>query len=69
MRKLTYITVKIMPTSHEAGVIIDRLRNCGLHPTDLALAAPLTPPGAEPEFPVEVPAEEAEVAKRVLKTR
>ena len=66
MRKSGYITVKVAPTSREAYALVDQLRKSGLHPTDVALAAPLVELGAEPEFPIEVPLEEADSAKRCL---
>jgi hypothetical protein len=69
MRNSTYTTIKVARTSGEADVMIGRLRNGGLHPTDLALAAPLTIAGTEPEFPVEVPIEEAELAKKLLEIK
>ena len=66
MRKAAYMTVKVAQTSDEAVQIIGRLRNGGLHPVDLALAAPLVTPGMRPLFPVEVPSEEAEMARALL---
>jgi hypothetical protein len=60
------MTVKIATTSHEANRMMDRLRHHGLHPADLALTAPLSTPDAEPEFPVEVPVEEAGLARELL---
>jgi hypothetical protein len=68
MRKVAYITVKVAQTSGEAVQLIGRLRNGGLHPVDLALTTPLALPGAEPTFPVEVPTEEAALARELLTT-
>jgi hypothetical protein len=63
------MTVKVAQSSDEAVQLISRLRNGGLHPVDLALAAPLVSPGARPMFPVEVPSEEAELARALLPTK
>jgi hypothetical protein len=62
------MTVKVALTPHEASMMIDRLRNSGLHPTELALVAPLAAPDAKAEFPVEVPVEEAQLAKELLES-
>jgi hypothetical protein len=66
MRKSNYMTLTVVHSSHEADVVIGRLRHNGLHPTDLALTAPLAMPGTEAEYPIEVPIEEADLAKEVL---
>jgi hypothetical protein len=63
------MTLTVAHTSHEADLVIDRLRHNGLHPTDLALTAPLTMPGREPDYPIEVPIEEAKLARKALDTR
>ena len=45
-----------------------RLRQAGLHPADLSLTTPLTPPGATPAFPIEVPVEEQDLARELFES-
>lgn len=47
---------------------IGRLRNAGFHPINLSLSAPLMASGNRGEIPIEVPAEEAELAKGWLES-
>ena len=54
-----------MHTWTVAEETVVRLRKAGLHPVELSLSTPLIEPGAEPTFPIEVPAEE-EIAARML---
>ena len=46
--------------------MIGLLRRAGLHPVDLPLSAPIVGVDAHPTFPVQVPTEEAEAARKVL---
>ncbi len=46
--------------------MVGLLRRAGLHPADLTLSSPLPVEGAERSFPIQVPAEEAEAARKVL---
>ena len=67
MRTNTFATVFNATSSTQAEQIIDRLRQSGLHPTDLALTTPLPTPAAPiPRFPIEVPSDEIDKANEVL---
>jgi len=68
MKEATMTMVHAARNSTEAEEVIGRLRHAGLHPAELTFSAPLRLPGSEQTFPVEVPAEEAEAARAVLKT-
>lgn len=45
---------------------IARLRQAGLHPLDLSISTPLAKPDTKTRFPIEVPAEEAEMARGLV---
>jgi hypothetical protein len=68
MRKSPFITVFTTRMWGEADEIMGRLRKAGLHPADLSLTTPLTPPGANPTYPIEVPVEEVDLAREVMKS-
>jgi len=68
MRRLPYATIREPQTSREALKIIGLLRNAGLHPAGLRSTTPLTFPGTKPRFPVKVCNEEAEAAKKLLRS-
>jgi hypothetical protein len=67
MRKTAFTTVDTVCSSGEAEQLMGLLRSAGLHPADLAVTTPLAPPGAATHFPIQVPTEETELAKDVLK--
>jgi hypothetical protein len=66
MRRSAFTRIHTAWTSSEADEIVGRLRYAGLHPVDLRLLTPLAVPGAEPVFPIEVPAEEAAAARELM---
>jgi len=66
MRKAAFTTVFTARTSSEAEALIHRLRILGLHPAALGLTAPLAFSGTEARFPVEIPSDELDEAKRIL---
>jgi hypothetical protein len=66
MRKSSFSTVFTARTSSEAQQVIHRLQNRGLHPAELGLTTPCPIPNVEPTFPVAVPADEAEQAKKIV---
>jgi len=61
-----FAKVRTARTSVEAGRVISRLREAGLHPVDLSMSAELSLLGAAVAFPIQVPIEEAEAAKEFL---
>lgn len=68
MRRLPFATVREPQTTREALKIIGLLRNAGLHPAELRSTTPIILPGQKPRFPVKVSREEAEAAKKLLKS-
>ena len=69
MRRSAFTTILAARTCQEAEKVIGVLRDAGLHPADLGLSAPLAFLGTKPAFPVQVPNEESETAKKLLKLR
>jgi hypothetical protein len=69
MKESAFATIERADTSMEAEKTIRVLRNAGLHPAELALTTPLAILGIKCVFPVEVPAEEATAARKVLEKR
>jgi len=69
MRTTPYTIIYNAPNSNEAQTLIKRLQSAGFHPADLALTATVPFTNDKQEFPVEVPAEEASNAKRMLQDR
>jgi hypothetical protein len=68
MRKSSFAIIFNARNSTQAEEVIDRLRQSGLHPADLALTATLPfRPASKKEFPIEVPFHEAEKAAEVLR--
>ncbi|HWD92995.1 MAG TPA: hypothetical protein VG938_11690 [Verrucomicrobiae bacterium] len=67
MRKTAFTTVDTVRNSNEAEHLIVLLRSAGLHPADLAMTTPLAMPGTVTRFPIQVPGEETELAKNVLR--
>ncbi len=67
MRKSAFTTILAPPTSEEAEKLIGALRCAGLHPADLGLTTPFGLPGKQRSFPVQVPSEETEAAKKLLR--
>lgn len=66
MNTLTSVKVSSVETWSVAENTIARLRNAGLHPLDLSLSTPLAPPDRKTRFLIEVPAEEADVARELV---
>ena len=62
------MSVKVTATQKwsVAEKILARLRKAGLHPLDLSLSTPLVPLGKKATYPIEVPADEANVARQVV---
>jgi hypothetical protein len=68
MRNSSFATIFTAGNSTQAEEIIQRLRQSGLHPTELALTATLPfLPAVKKEFPVEVPFDEAKKATELLR--
>jgi hypothetical protein len=68
MRRGTFVSVRTAPSSSEAGFLAAKLRSAGLHPADVPLVAPFAADNGRMSFPVEVPAEEAGAARKVLES-
>lgn len=66
MKTLTSVIVFTVGTWSAAKETIARLRHAGLHPLDLALSTPLAPLGKKIKFAIEVPAEEAGLARELV---
>jgi hypothetical protein len=69
MRRSAFTTILAPRTCQEAEKVIGLLREAGLHPADLGLSVPLALPGRKRAFPVQVPSEESEAARKLLKSR
>jgi len=63
----SFTRISVRQTCRAAEAAIARLRQAGLHPVDLSLSMPLTAPGAEPTYPIEVPVEEADLARQIIR--
>jgi hypothetical protein len=66
MRQEAFTIVFTARTSNEAESLVNRLRDAGLHPAELGLTVPLPLAHKTSQFPVEVPSEEADRARKVL---
>jgi hypothetical protein len=66
MRKSAFVTIRTVQSLTEAETLLGLLRRACLHPVDLSLSSPLPLTGAEESFPIEVPAEEADLARGLL---
>ena len=61
-------TVGTARTAIEADLILGRLRAAGLHPVDLRMFGHFTLAGADIDFPIQVPSNEARVAGEILRS-
>jgi hypothetical protein len=68
MRRSSFIRVHTSRTWCVAEEMVGRLRQAGLHPAELSLTTPLAPLDANPAYPIEVPVEEADLARELLKS-
>ncbi len=68
MNTLTSVKVFVAETWAAAEETVARLRQAGLHPLDLSVSTPLSTPGKNSEFPVEVPSEERELARALVES-
>lgn len=68
MRKSMFTRIYATRVWNEADELMGRLRHAGLHPAELSLTTPLAPPGANTTYPIEVPVEEADEAREVVKS-
>lgn len=66
MNNQIFTTVRTTRTSTEAGLLINILKNAGLHPVTVDIASNFSVAGAEIEYPVRVPTAEAAEAREVL---
>jgi hypothetical protein len=66
VRTASYQKIFTAKTSNEADAAMQRLQAAGLHPADLGLTTPLALRPTETKFPIEVPVEETEKARKVL---
>jgi hypothetical protein len=67
MRTIAFSTVFTSHDPHEADEAVNVLRKAGLHPADLRLTAPVAARGCATMFPIEVPSEELDRAKQMLR--
>jgi hypothetical protein len=67
MNAPSFSVVRTVRTAAEADMLIAFLRSEGLHPLDINTSAHFSLAGAEIDFPIEVPTEELEAARELLK--
>jgi hypothetical protein len=67
MRKAAFTTIRTVQSFSEAESELRLLRRAGLHPVDLSLSAPLPLNGSREPFPIQVPSNEADAARGLLK--
>jgi hypothetical protein len=66
MSDQAFTTVRTARTEAEAGLLLSVLQQSGLHPLELGTAGHYTLAGADIEYSVQVPTEEAAEAREVL---
>ena len=67
MRPEAFSTVFTSRNCRDAEAVLKFLKKGGLHPADLGLTAPIADKSTTPTFPIEVPAEEAQRAREMLR--
>ncbi len=67
MNTPAFSVVRTVRTAFEADMLVAFLRTEGLHPIDINTSAHFSLAGAEIDFPIEVPTEELEAARELLK--
>jgi hypothetical protein len=67
MKESVFTTVCTTQNGNEAERLLGMLRNAGLHPVDLPASAPLAGPNVRQTFPIQVPPEEEDAARQVLR--
>ena len=66
MSTQAFTTVRTARTQTEAGLLISILQESGLHPLELGTSGHYSLGGAEIDYSVKVPSDEATVAREIL---
>jgi hypothetical protein len=68
MRPDGFSTVFTSPNCRDAEAVLKVLKRGGLHPADLGMTATIAENGNASSFPIEVPADEAQQARKMLRS-